>query len=87
MPCIGNMIHLYQMKFISSENKTKLKFPKNMYSYYSYHKIDSQISSQFDSNILQLLGIPGRILVPPVLQILRSKLLYFFFHCSTKIIQ
>ena len=31
------------------------------------------ISSQFDSNILQLLEIPGRILVPPVTQIFRSK--------------
>ena len=26
------------------------------------------IESQFDSNLLQLLGIPGRILVPPVTQ-------------------
>ena len=31
--------------------------------------INWRISSQFDSNILQLLGIPGRILVPPVAQI------------------
>ena len=37
------------------------------------------ISSQFDSNILQLLGIRGRILVPPVTQLFRSKWLYFFF--------
>ena len=36
-------------------------------------------SSQFDSNILQLLGIPGRILVPPVIQLFRSKLLHFLF--------
>ena len=28
----------------------------------------SQIESQFDSYILQLLGIPGRILVPQVTQ-------------------
>ena len=41
-------------------------------------QIDS-ISSQFDLNILQLLGIPGRILVPPVTQLFRSKWLYFFF--------
>ena len=37
------------------------------------------ISSQFDSNIQQLLGIPGRILVPPVTQLYRSKWLHFFF--------
>ena len=34
------------------------------------------ISSQFDSNILQFLGIPGRILVPPVTQLYRSKWLH-----------
>ena len=37
------------------------------------------LSSQFDSNIQQLLGIPGRIIVPPVTQIFRSKWLNFFF--------
>ena len=31
------------------------------------------IESQFDSYILQLLEIPGRILVPPVTQMFRSK--------------
>ena len=36
------------------------------------------ISSQFDSNILQLFGIPGKILVPPVTQHFRSKWLHFF---------
>ena len=36
------------------------------------------ISSQFESNILQLLEIPGRILVPPVTQLFRSKWLHFF---------
>ena len=30
------------------------------------------IESQIDSNILQLLGIPGQILVPPLTQLLRS---------------
>ena len=39
------------------------------------------ISSQFDSKILQWLGIPGRILVPPVTQIFRSKWLHFLFQC------
>ena len=37
------------------------------------------ISSQFDSNILQLLRITGRILVPPVTQLFRSKWLIFSF--------
>ena len=37
-----------------------------------------EISSQFDSNILQLLGIPGRILVPQVTQLFRSKWFHFF---------
>ena len=37
------------------------------------------IESQIDTNILQLLGIPGRILVPSVTQLFRSKRLYFFF--------
>ena len=36
------------------------------------------IFSQLDSNILQLLRIPGRILVPPVTQLFRSKWLQFF---------
>ena len=39
------------------------------------------ISSQFDWNILQLLGIPGRILVKPVTQLLRSKWLHFLSVC------
>ena len=40
------------------------------------------IESQFHSNNLQLLGNPGRILVPPVTQVFRSKGLNFFFQCS-----
>ena len=40
-------------------------------------------SIQFDSNILQLLGMSaGQILVPPVTQLFRSKWLHFFFQCS-----
>ena len=35
--------------------------------------------SQIDSNILQLLGISGRILVPPMTQLFRSKWLIFSF--------
>ena len=41
-----------------------------------------EIESQFNSNILQLLGIPGRILVPKVTQLFRSKWLYFFLQWS-----
>ena len=44
----------------------------------------------FKSNwldILQSLGIPGRILVPPVTQIFRSKWLSFFFQCIAKLEQ
>ena len=41
------------------------------------------ISSQFDSNILQLLWNPGRILVPLVTQICRSKWLHFSFQWCT----
>ena len=36
------------------------------------------IESQIDSNILQLLTLPGRIIIPPVTQLLRSKWLNFF---------
>ena len=41
------------------------------------------ISSQFDSNIITLLRIPGRILVPPVTQLFRSKWLHFFYQCCS----
>ena len=40
------------------------------------------IFSQFDSNILQLLGIPGRILVLPVTQLLGQNDSLLFFRCS-----
>ena len=40
------------------------------------------ILSHFDSNIIQLIGIPGRILVPTVTQLFWSKWLHFFFQCS-----
>ena len=35
--------------------------------------ITLSISSQYDSNIFLLFGIPGKILVPPVTQLFRSK--------------
>ena len=40
------------------------------------------ISSQFDTNILQLLGTLGQILVTPVNQLFRSKWLLFFLSVS-----
>ena len=42
------------------------------------------ISSQFESNILQLLGIPGRILVPPMTHFLGQNDSIFFFHWSLR---
>ena len=42
------------------------------------------ISSQLDSNILQLLGMPGRILVSPVTQLFTSKWVHFFFQWSNR---
>ena len=38
-----------------------------------------EIESHLDSNILQLLGIPGRILVPPMTQLFRSNYIIFSF--------
>ena len=42
------------------------------------------ISSQYDSNILQLLGILGRILVPPATQLFRSNDSIFSLSVPTK---
>ena len=47
--------------------------------------IDSQYRVNSTQNILQLLGIPGRILVPPVTQLFRSKWLDFSFQGRKKI--
>ena len=66
--------------------KTEVIF--NYFQVIFYIDIESQfqswlsISSQFDSNILQLLGIPGWILVTPVTQLFRSKWFHFFFQCE-----
>ena len=45
------------------------------------------IESQIDSNILQLLTLPGRIIIPPVTQLLRSKWLNSFSRCTEKKIE
>ena len=68
------------------ESLTELKFDPRFQVIGEYlSKIDSilryywhSISIQFDSNILQLLGIPGRLFVPALTQLFRSKWLNFF---------
>ena len=42
------------------------------------------IVCQIDSNILQLLTLPGRIIISPVTQLLRSKWLIFFSRCTER---
>ena len=42
------------------------------------------IESQIDPNILQLLNLQGRIIIPPVIQLLRSKWLNFFSRCTER---
>ena len=44
-------------------------------------RIFESIDSIFDSNILQLLSISWRIIVPPVTLLFRSNWLHFFFQC------
>ena len=58
----------------SLKGKMELFWPKKL----SHFKL----SNQFDYNILQLLEIPGQILVPPVTWFFRPKWLHFFFRWS-----
>ena len=51
---------------------------------YEWNWLD--IESQFDTNILQLLGIPDRILVPPVTQLFRSKWFHFFVSVKMRVV-
>ena len=64
---------------IESQLKKLRIFESNWLDIESQFKIWLSISSQFDWNTFQLLGIPGRILVPQVTQLYRSKWLHFFF--------
>ena len=66
------------------EEKIESFWPKKLSHWWNANWLS--ISSQFDSNILQqlLLGIQGRVLVPPVTQFFRSKWLHFFFHCCSQ---
>ena len=59
-------------------------YTSNKYSERRNRVILTLVSSQFDSNILQLVGIPGRILVSPVTPIFRSKYSIFSFCVGKK---
>ena len=68
-----------RLKFGSHYWTHATALPSKWYFWVYWESNWLSISSQFDSNILQLLGIPGRILVPPATQLFRSKWLHFFF--------
>ena len=59
-------------------------YTSNKYSKRRNRVILTLVSSQFDSNIFQLVGIPGRILVSPVTPIFRSKYFIFSFCVGKK---
>ena len=71
---------------LKSESLEELKFDPGLENIWlkltRYWESKLDIESKFDSNILQLLGIPGQILVPPVTQLFSSKWLHFFFQLS-----
>ena len=80
--------HFDLQSWVTGRTKIRSGIPSNCRIFESiWLDIESQlknrvsISSQFHSNIVQLLGIVGRILVPPVTQLFRSKWLYFIFQC------
>ena len=70
-----NWSHFDLKCWVTGETKTRPRFPDTIL------RVWLSISSLFNSNILQLFWIPGRILVPPVTQLFRSKWLDFFFQC------
>ena len=61
--------------WVTGGTKIRPGIPSNWKIFMSYW---FDIENQFDSNILQSLGIQGLILVPPVTQLLRWKWLHFF---------
>ena len=67
--------HFELKSWVTGSNKIRLGIPCN-WRIFESNWLD--IESQFDSNILQLHGIQGRILVPPMIQLFRSKSLHFF---------
>ena len=72
--------HFDLKSLVTDGTKIRPGIPSNWRIFESnWVKLCLSISSQFDSNILQLLGIPDRISVPPVTQFFRSKWLHFSF--------
>ena len=67
--------HFDLKSWVIAGTKIRQRIPSN-WRIFEWNWID--IESQIDSNILQLLRITGRILVPPVTQLFRSKWLNFF---------
>ena len=73
-----NLTHFIYLRIFESNCQSQF------YSFYIFENIWVKLTrywelncpSQFDSNILQLLGIPDRILVTPVTQFFRSKWLH-----------
>ena len=72
------------------ESLAELKFDPGFWVIIEYlSQIDSILRVKltiWHSNILQLLGIPVRILVPPVTQLFKSKWLHIFFQCLKQLI-
>ena len=75
--------HFDLKNWVTGGNKIRPGIPSNWRTFESKPENQFQnwlsISSQFDSNILQLLVIPGRILVPPVTQLFILKWPLFSF--------
>ena len=72
--------HFDLKSWVTGGTKNRLRIPSTLRIFESnWHSI----SSEFDSYIIQSLGIPGRILVPRVTQFLRSKWLHLFFERGT----
>ena len=64
--------HFDLKRWVTGGTKIRLRIKSN------WRIFESNVL-KIDSNFLQLLGIPGRILVPPVTQLFRLKWRHFFF--------
>ena len=73
------MSHFDQKSRVTGGTKIRIGIPSKYLSILRVNSNRLSIASQFDSNILESLGIQGRILVPPVTQLFRSKWLQFIF--------
>ena len=69
-------IHYFESNWLDIENQINSILRIKLTRYWRSNWLS--ISSQFQSNILQLLRILNRILVPSVTQLFRSKWLHFF---------